>query len=47
MTRLGLTREETLAIGIGTARATFLPEAEREALAGEMALAGREAGVTA
>ncbi len=47
VTRLGLTREETLAIGVRTARATFLPEAEREALANEMVRAAREAGVGA
>jgi aminodeoxyfutalosine deaminase len=47
ITHLGLTREETLAIGMRTARSTFLPEAERETLAGEMARAGREAGVEA
>jgi adenosine deaminase len=47
MTHLGLTREECLGIGMNTALSTFLPEAEREALAGEMARAGREAGVEA
>jgi len=47
ITRLGLSRQETLAIGVATARATFLPEDEREALAGDMVRAGRQAGVEA
>ena len=47
MTRLGLTAEETLAIGARTARATFLPEPEREALVEAMWRSAREAGVGA
>jgi adenosine deaminase len=47
ITRLGLTREETLEIGTRTVRSTFLPESERETLVGEMARAGLEAGVSA
>ncbi len=46
ITRLGFTKEEVLAIGMRTARATFLPEIEQETLAREMARAGREAGVS-
>ena len=47
VTHLGLTREEVLAIGMQTARSSFLPEEERERLAGEMARAGRVTGVKA
>jgi adenosine deaminase len=47
MTRLGLTPEETLAIGVRTARATFLPESEREALVDGMLRAARNGGVGA
>jgi aminodeoxyfutalosine deaminase len=47
MSRLGLTIQETLAIGVRTARATFLPAAERETLVDEMSRAARDAGVEA
>jgi len=47
MTRLGLTPVETLAVGVQTARSTFLPDAEREALVDVMLRAAREAGVGA
>jgi hypothetical protein len=47
MTRLGLGFEEVLAIGVRTARATFLPDAEREVLASAMLRAARDAGTGA
>ncbi len=43
VTRLGLALEDVLAIGARTARATFLPEGEREALARALLRAARDA----
>jgi len=47
MTRLGFTAEQTLAVGVRTARATFLPEREREALVSEMVRGALDAGADA
>jgi aminodeoxyfutalosine deaminase len=44
-TRLGLAPGEILAIGLRTARSTFLPQAERQALADAMTSAATECGV--
>jgi adenosine deaminase len=46
-TRLGLGPEEALAIGVRTARSTFLPEAEKEALVAEMLRAAADTGAPA
>ncbi len=45
-TRLDLRPDEVLAIGVRTARATFLPGAEKEALVEEMLRAAADCGVT-
>lgn len=46
LTRLDLRPDEVLAIGVRTARATFLPGAEKEALVEEMLRAAADCGVT-
>ena len=47
MSRLGLTAAQVLAIGVRTARSTFLPAGESLALAEEMTRAARRLGVVA
>ncbi len=47
LTHLGLSPEEVLAIGVRTARATFLPEAEKEALVAGMLRAAADPGAPA